>query len=206
MTSLILVRGPSAAGLLWVGRALYAALLTPLVFCGLVMFGLSQVWPSHKADTSETAITLILAACGVTASILVLSFVLSPIQERRETARGYTSMRTAHRELPEVLAGTTWIIRQGGAEYLTNAEWSAKEAEAASTGIRPMTQGALPSSLLLVLQGGVAVAFSILVPWLLFGYFAPLWSLVSIVVLSSVFVGVFALIRLAKGRTARVSQ
>lgn len=203
MTSLTLVRGPSAAALLWAGRVLYAVLLTPLVFCGLVMLGLSQVWPSYRADTSEAGLTLILTACGVTAPILVLSFLLSPIQEHREIARGYTSMRRAHRELPEVLPGTTWIVRPGGAEYLTDTEWSAKRVEASPTGIAALPRGVLPSTLTLAVQGGVAVVFSTIAPWLLFGHFAPLWSLVSLVVLASLFVGVSSVMRLASRRTTR---
>jgi len=205
MSSLTLVRGPSAATLVTIGQVAYAVLLTPLVFCGLVTLGISQVWLPHRAETSKAGITLILAACAVTAAILVVSFVLSPIQERREIARGYTSMRAAHQAYAQVLPGTAWIVRQSGASYLTEAEWHAKKVEAATMGVRPMLPDAQPSRLLLALQGFLAITVCILLPWFWLGHFAALASLATLVILMSAFAGVVALIRRAKRRPRQSS-
>jgi hypothetical protein len=61
---------------------------------------------------------LVIVAVAVDFLVLLLGFVLSPIQEHRETARGYTTLSGAHQQLPQVAPGTTSIIRAAGAEFL----------------------------------------------------------------------------------------
>jgi hypothetical protein len=121
------IRGLTAYACYKYGLRLRYLLATPAFAVFIVLYQLTAVSvPAKLFVLALLAGIFVLTALG---SVTLLYIVL-PRAARRETAAGYTTLRRAHRELPQFAPGTRIMIRQAGLPYLTREEFKLARTQA----------------------------------------------------------------------------